>query len=128
MGTFFCCSSVLETEADVFAPNALGAVLNPNTIPLLRAGIVCGAANNQLQDAARDGAVGGVRVAALTAHSGDALFQRGILYSPDFVVNRMGIVNCANEAFGVFANALEDENISRHFSDDYEHGVYQVSD
>ena len=60
-------------------------MLNPETIPTLRAPILCGAANNQLLDEARDGA---------------ALAERGITYVPDYVCNRMGIVNCANEQYG----------------------------
>ena len=77
--------SILDEAADIFAPNALGAVLNPRTIPRLKARIVCGAANNQLEDETRDDR---------------ALNDRGILYVPDFVANRMGIVNCANEQYG----------------------------
>ena len=77
--------SILEEPADVFAPNALGAILNPRSIPRIAASIVCGAANNQLEDEKRDDR---------------ALHARKILYVPDFVANRMGIVNCANEQYG----------------------------
>lgn len=77
--------SVFETPCDVFAPCATGAILNPATIPLLRARVVCGAANNQLEDSARDD---------------QALLGRGITYVPDFLTNRMGIVTCANEDAG----------------------------
>ncbi len=64
-------------EADVFAPCALGAVLNARTIPEIRAGIVCGAANNQLE-----------------ADEDDArLAARGILYAPDYLVNAGGLIS-----------------------------------
>ena len=73
---------VFTTLVDVFAPCALGGVLNPDTIPLLRCQVVAGAANNQLLDEARDGA---------------ALAERGILYAPDFMVNAGGIINVSLE-------------------------------
>lgn len=67
---------IYDLEADVFAPCALGAVLNLNTIKRLRVPIVAGSANNQL------------------AHHkhGQLLHERGILYAPDFVVNAGGII------------------------------------
>ena len=77
--------SIFSEPCDIFAPNAIGATLNPDTIPLLEADIVCGAANNQLAESDRDAT---------------ALQARGILYVPDFLANRMGIVNCANEQYG----------------------------
>jgi leucine dehydrogenase len=76
--------SALAEPCDVLAPCALGAVLNDTTIPELRCRAVCGAANNQLADAAAD----------------DALATRGILYAPDFVVNAGGIINLAEEFVG----------------------------
>ena len=75
---------VLEEPCDILAPCALGGVLNEKTIPRLRCRAVCGAANNQLADAADD----------------DALAGRGILYAPDFVVNAGGIINLAEEFAG----------------------------
>jgi leucine dehydrogenase len=74
----------LEERCDVLAPCALGGVLNAATIPRLRCRAVCGAANNQLADAAAD----------------DALAARGILYAPDFVVNAGGIINLSEEFVG----------------------------
>ena len=65
-----------ETECDVFSPCAVGGILNETTIPKLKAQIVCGAANNQLQKAA----------------DGESLKDRGILYAPDFVVNAGGAI------------------------------------
>ena len=88
--------SLFSEPCDVFAPCALGGVLGPDTIPRLRTGLVCGAANNPLADPARDAA---------------ALESREIRYVPDFVVNRMGIVSCANEQYGSLA---DDPAIARH--------------
>ncbi len=68
---------ILSAECDVFAPCALGGVLNAQSIPELRCQVVCGGANNQL------------------AEDGDAelMTQRGILYAPDYVVNAGGVIN-----------------------------------
>jgi leucine dehydrogenase len=74
----------LVEPCDVLAPCALGPVLDETAIPQLRCRAVCGAANNQLADAAAD----------------DALAARGILYAPDFVVNAGGIINLAEEFVG----------------------------
>jgi leucine dehydrogenase len=74
----------LEEPCDILAPCALGGVLNEKTIPRLQCRAVCGAANNQLADAADD----------------DALAERGIMYAPDFVVNAGGIINLAEEFVG----------------------------
>jgi leucine dehydrogenase len=79
------CDEVYDVDCDIFAPCALGAVLNHRTIPRLRCTIVAGSANNQLDDEARDG---------------KALEERGILYAPDFVVNAGGLINVYNELTG----------------------------
>ncbi len=78
-------------EADIFAPCAIGAILNDETIPNLNVKIVAGAANNQLKDPVR--------------HA-EMLHERGILYAPDFIINRMGIVNCANEQYGYLEETI----------------------
>jgi leucine dehydrogenase len=67
---------IFDVEADVFAPCALGGVLNTGTIPRLRVEIVAGAANNQLLEDA----------------DGDRLQARGILYAPDYVTNAGGVL------------------------------------
>jgi leucine dehydrogenase len=77
--------AIYDVEADFFAPCALGAILNPATIPRLQAKVVAGGANNQLDDPERDGA---------------ALAARGVLYAPDFVINAGGLVNVYNEHIG----------------------------
>jgi len=76
--------AIYDCEAEVFAPCALGAVVNDQTLPRLRAGIVAGAANNQL---------------AAPAH-GLALQQRGILYAPDYVINAGGVIQVGAEITG----------------------------
>lgn len=68
-----------KVACDVFAPCALGATLNDQTISEIQAPIVAGAANNQL---------------ARSIH-GIKLFERGILYAPDYVVNAGGVIHCA---------------------------------
>jgi leucine dehydrogenase len=72
---------VYSFDCDVFSPNGLGGVLNDDTIPQLKAKLICGGANNQLAD----------------SHSADALQARGILYVPDFVVNSGGVISAAAE-------------------------------
>lgn len=101
--------SIFSTECDILSPCATGAVLNPATIPGIRSKIVCGAANNQLEDGERDGA---------------ALFERGITYVPDFLTNRMGIVNCANEQYG-YVN--HDPSIEMHLTKEWEFSIYNLS-
>jgi len=77
-------ADVPQVEADIFAPCAFGAVLNDLTIPRLKARLVCGGANNQLQD----------------EQHGEALRQCGIVYAPDYIVNAGGIINIAAEYLG----------------------------
>jgi glutamate dehydrogenase/leucine dehydrogenase/methionyl-tRNA synthetase len=76
---------IYDLDVDVFSPCALGATVNQDTIPRLRARLVCGAANNIL----REGEIDAQRLA-----------QRGIAFVPDFLCNRMGITNCADEWMG----------------------------
>jgi leucine dehydrogenase len=73
--------AIYAQPAEVFAPCALGAVLNDRTIPLLGARIVCGGANNQLAEA---------RHAA-------ALAARGILFVPDYIANAGGVIDFHQE-------------------------------
>lgn len=72
---------IYGVEADIFAPCAIGAILNATTIPQLKVSIVAGGANNQLA----------------TPADAEALAARGILYAPDFVANGGGIINVATE-------------------------------
>lgn len=75
---------ILFADVDVVAPCALGAVLTKQTIPKLRAPVVAGGANNQLE----------------TIDDGRRLFEAGILYAPDYVINGGGIINVACEYYG----------------------------
>lgn len=72
---------IYRTDVDVFAPCALGATVNHDTVKQLKAGIIAGAANNQLADETV-----GIRLA-----------DRGILYAPDFVINAGGLINISWE-------------------------------
>ncbi len=78
--------------ADVFSPNALGAVLNGETIPYLGAPVVCGGANNQLAE----------------PEDGLRLFRRGVTYAPDYLVNAGGIINVVAEYVGEPAAQIEE--------------------
>jgi valine dehydrogenase (NAD+) len=75
---------LIVDDIDVYAPCALGGAINDETVEVLKAAIVCGAANNQL------------------AHAGleDVLQSRGILYAPDFCVNSGGLIQVADELDG----------------------------
>ncbi|WP_338014348.1 Leu/Phe/Val dehydrogenase [Sphingomonas cavernae] len=87
----FPAASIAEADAEVFAPCALGAVLDRHSIPRLRAAVVAGAANNQLA----------------TAEDGALLHARDILYAPDYVANAGGIINVAAEYLGETAGEVE---------------------
>ena len=77
-------TALITSEIDVYAPCALGGALDDDTVPLLRAKVVTGGANNQL------------------AHPGieKLLEERGILYTPDYVVNAGGVIQVADEIEG----------------------------
>ncbi len=75
---------IYGVQADIFAPCALGAIINDATIPKLRVEIVAGAANNVL----------------LEERHGVALEERGILYAPDYVANAGGVINVYSELAG----------------------------
>lgn len=78
-------SELYSYDVDVYAPCALGATLNDATIPQLKASIVAGGANNQLKDERVHGAM---------------VKKRGILYTPDYVINAGGIINVYREISG----------------------------
>ncbi len=76
---------MFDLDIDVYAPCALGATVNDDTLAKLKCKIICGAANNQLADE--------------TVH-GEMVGKQGILYAPDFVVNAGGIINVYYELEG----------------------------
>ncbi|WP_311212298.1 Glu/Leu/Phe/Val dehydrogenase dimerization domain-containing protein [Arthrobacter sp. WCS2018Hpa-7] len=73
--------SVIDAEVDVYAPCAMGATLNPKTVPSIQARLVCGAANNQL----------------LNAEVENQLAAQEILWVPDYVANAGGLIQVASE-------------------------------
>ncbi len=101
--------SIFMVDCDIISPCATGAMINPDTIPHIKAKIICGAANNQLEDSKRDG---------------KELHKRKIIYIPDFLTNRMGIVNCSNEQYG-YVN--DDPFIERHLLLNWKHSIYQTT-
>ncbi|MFL5578177.1 MAG: Glu/Leu/Phe/Val dehydrogenase dimerization domain-containing protein [Gemmatimonadaceae bacterium] len=95
-------------RADIFAPCALGAVINDKTVPQLRVEIVAGAANNQL----------------LEERHGRMLEEKGILYAPDYVANAGGVINVYSELAGW------DQERSLRKSDEIYHtvlGVFEIA-
>ena len=72
---------IYAVDADIFAPCALGAVVNDDTLERFSVDIIAGAANNQLA----------------RSHHGEALRERGILYAPDYVINAGGLINVYGE-------------------------------
>jgi leucine dehydrogenase len=76
--------AILALDADVLSPNALGAILTEQTISQLNVPVVSGGANNQLA----------------TPEDGQRIHERGILYSPDYVINAGGIINVCTEYLG----------------------------
>ncbi len=84
--TVVATDAIMSQECDILSPNAMGAILNPATIPNLRCKAVAGGANNQILDDA----------------SGLALKARGIFYAPDFVINGGGVINAAAEVDGPY--------------------------
>lgn len=89
--TIVAADRIYDAESEVFAPCALGGVLNADTISRLRARIVAGGANNQLENDS----------------CGAALLNRGILYAPDYVVNAGGMIQLAAERTGATPSDVE---------------------
>jgi leucine dehydrogenase len=75
---------IYDVEADIFSPNALGGVINDETVKRLKVKIVAGAANNQLEE----------------ERHADMLRKKKILYAPDFVIGAGGLINVVNELEG----------------------------
>ena len=77
---------IYTAEMDIYAPCALGATLNNETIDVLKCSIIAGAANNQLHD---------------EKLHGQQLFEKGIIYAPDYLINAGGVMNCYAEIHGI---------------------------
>jgi leucine dehydrogenase len=76
---------IYELDMDIYAPCALGATLNDDTIPKLRCAMIAGAANNQLKEELKHGYM---------------LADRNIAYAPDFLINAGGLINVYSEFTG----------------------------
>jgi leucine dehydrogenase len=76
---------IYSVDAEIFAPCALGAIVNDSTIPQFKFKIIAGAANNQLADEVRHGQM---------------LMDKNIIYAPDYVINSGGLINVYNELEG----------------------------
>jgi leucine dehydrogenase len=76
---------IFDLDVDIYAPCALGATVNDETISRLKCSIIAGAANNQLKDELKHGYM---------------LLDRSITYAPDFLINAGGLINVYNEYLG----------------------------
>jgi len=85
--------AIFDAEAEVFAPCALGGAINADTLGRLKGRVVAGGANNQLA----------------SPQIGRALFDKGLLYAPDYVINGGGIINVAAEIRGLEAGTAFDQ-------------------
>jgi leucine dehydrogenase len=77
-------NDIYSVECDIFSPNALGAVINDDTIPQFKARVIAGAANNVLKE----------------ERHGDQIHEMGFYYAPDYVINAGGLINVADELHG----------------------------
>jgi leucine dehydrogenase len=84
-GTVVAPADMAGADVDIYAPCAVGATVNPETVPLLRCHIVAGSANNQLA----------------TSEDADRLHERGILYAPDYIINAGGAIAFGRMQLGV---------------------------
>lgn len=93
---------IYDLDVDVYAPCALGATLNDDTISRLKVSVVAGAANNQLAE----------------ARHGDVLKDKNILYAPDYVINAGGLINVYYEYQArVHDAAYDQEKVIQHIGD-----------
>jgi leucine dehydrogenase len=79
---------IYDVDMDIYAPCALGATVNDDTLGRLKCSIIAGAANNQLKQ---------------EAVHGKAVMDKGIIYAPDFALNAGGVINCYSEVKGLSA-------------------------
>ncbi|MEO1188617.1 MAG: Glu/Leu/Phe/Val dehydrogenase dimerization domain-containing protein [Pseudomonadota bacterium] len=86
---------IYDVDADIFSPNALGAVINEDTLKRLKVKVIAGGANNQL----------------VIPAMGEYVRRAGILYAPDYVINGGGIINVAAEISGAYSRAWVDQKL-----------------
>ena len=79
-------NEIYDVPMDIYAPCALGATINDDTLGRLKCSIIAGAANNQLQDEQKHGL---------------ELMNKGIIYAPDYTINAGGVINCFSEVEGL---------------------------
>lgn len=77
-------ADIYDVDCDIYAPCALGATINDQTIPKIKAKVIAGSANNQLK----------------SSKHGDLIYEQGIVYAPDYVINSGGVINVADELNG----------------------------
>ena len=82
---------IYDLDMDIYAPCALGATINDETIDRLKCKVIAGAANNQLKDEAKHGQI---------------LLEKGIVYAPDFLINAGGVINVGAEYLGGFIKEI----------------------
>lgn len=75
---------IYDVDCDIYSPCALGATINDDTLGRLKAKVIAGSANNQLRE----------------ARHGDMVYEKGIVYAPDYVINSAGVINVADELNG----------------------------
>jgi valine dehydrogenase (NAD+) len=92
-GPVVAVNRIVDHDVDVYAPCALGATLTPQSVPSLKAKLVCGAANNQL----------------LTEDVDRLMAARGVLWIPDFVANAGGLIQVGSELQGRTADEVHDD-------------------
>lgn len=84
-GTYVEPDKIYGLDVDIFSPCALGGVINDDTLPVLKCGVIAGAANNILDD---------------EPEHASRLEEKGIVYAPDYVINAGGIINISSELEG----------------------------
>jgi leucine dehydrogenase len=102
--------AIYDVDAEIFAPCALGAVVNDATLERMKFRVIAGTANNVLEDEERHG---------------QAVKKRGILYAPDFVINCGGLINVASELEGYDVDKVrrQIENVASTL-----HEIFELSD
>jgi len=79
-------NEIYDIDMDIYAPCALGATVNEDTLGRLKCSIIAGAANNQLKN---------------EAVQGEQMLSKGIIYAPDYAINAGGVINCYSEVKGL---------------------------
>lgn len=85
---------VYDVDMDIYAPCALGATLNDDTLERLKCGVIAGAANNQLAEEEKHG---------------KRVMEKGMLYAPDYLINAGGVINCFTEVMGTKRDAAMEQ-------------------